>query len=277
LLSNSHTFAFDANAGSNSQLSRKDGTRDVLSNMGVFLGYRAGFSDPLQRIQLTDATVTGAPNSTGFGFNEGQITFAPVTFNDTGGDVTLQAVMDFALIDTSTDEAFLRYDLQISGTGFTNQNSGITQSFVGFDFEGTGSDVRETGSEVTGLGSGATDAQIGVAGLGSGTQSLFADGSFGAVNNINQIDVYDATLGILGANPEDRFNSVSESLALGPDLAVGFFSTFASTNSDFTETTTGAVGIRSTQLNAAIPEPTSLALAAIGFGMVVCRRKRRTV
>lgn len=279
LLSNDHKFAFDPNAGVNGQLSRKDDTRDVLGNMAVFLGYKTDNFANVQTIQLTDGTVTGAPNTTGFGFNEGQITFAPVMFNDAGGDVTLQAVMDFELIDTVAGggEAFLKYDLQITGTGFTGQNSGITQSFVGFDFEGTGTDVRETGSVVAGLGTGATDAQIGILGPGAGTKSLFADGSFPPATNIDQIDIYDATAGILGANPAERFDGMSTAIAAGPNLAVGFFSTFNTTSVDFTENTLGAVGIRSTALTAAIPEPTSLALAAIGFGMVVSRRKRRAV
>lgn len=277
LLSNDHKFAFDPNGGVNGQLSRKDDSRDVLGNMAVYLGYKTDNFAAVQTIQLTNGTVTGAPNTTGFGFNEGQITFAPVMFTDTGGNVTLQAVMDFELIDTSVggDEAYLKYDLQITGTGITGLNSGIAQSFVGFDFEGNGADVREAGSAVAGLGPGASDAQIGVAGIGSGTKSLFADGSFPPATNINQIDIYDATLGFLGATPADRFNGISETLAAGPNMAVGFFSSFNTTSVDFTENTLGAIGIRSTAINAAIPEPTSLALAAIGFGMVVCRRKKR--
>lgn len=277
LLSNDHKFAFDPNGGANGQLSRKDDTRDVLSNMGVFLGYRTNDSDPnVQILQLTDGTVTGTPNTAGFGFNEGQITFSPVVFNDTGGPVTLSAVMDFSLIDVNSDLAYLKYDLQIAGSGFDGVNSGEAQSFVGFDFEGTGSDILESSALVPGLGLDPPSVQIGIAGPGAGTKSLFADSEFPPQNNINRTDVYDSTLGLLGATPADRFNGISETLAAGPNLAVGFYSTFGTTSVDFNEITRGAIGIRSTALsNAAIPEPSSIALAAIGFGMVMGRRKKR--
>ena len=272
LLSPNHSFNFDLDGsnddslvinGNNAALANTNGVSDIA----VFLGYTNGVAGAVQPVQLTNGTVTGTPGTAGFGANQGQVTFDTVTV----AGATLDAVVDFSLVEISATQAQVVYDLAIDGTGIA-ANNGVASSFVSFDFAGDGLDSLESPGVAPGFGPGTADVQLGNQ---TGTTSLFGDFTLES-SQTAAVDVF-ATVGDGPlANPVARFNNSSEQLASGVNLSFGQLSDFGFQDTDFTNlVASGVVGVNAAATSAAIPEPSTLMMAAMGLGMVAFRRRKR--
>jgi hypothetical protein len=274
------SFNFDTDGNNDDSLNVAGG--DGLSDMAIFLGYRQGFGNT-QTIELTGGTA--APGAQA---NTGSVTFDTVGFTPTsGGAITLTPTINFELFDvtgvggaTGFPEGIIRYDMSIVAEGVNATNQGQFTSFVGFDFNGNGQDRDEASPLSSSFG--PADREISDASLsGASSRSLYSD--FTLQNSqTEQIDVYDATTGTT-TDLASRFNSISERIlpgglggGIGPNVGFGALDGLGFANSNATFTTEGVVGFVNVAA-ATIPEPSSLALAAIGFGLVAFRRKRRGV
>jgi hypothetical protein len=276
LLTSNHQFNFDTDGTGTGFVLGTSGTPvsstiapnvNALSDLAVWVGYRPSVSANRELFKLQNPTVVS-----GNGTSAGQLQFQRVFTQPVNGSSVfdhIDVTMDLALAE-SGQQGELRYDLELGGTA-----NGFLEAFVGFDYAGNNADVSGTSIPNTlGFGAGAADRVITAA--VSGNNSLYHYGGPEA----DGVDVYDATTGnpSVGTALDDRFNNSFENFTPGTDLAFGSFYSLGRQNlataaiSDLQRS--GAVGITTAAISATIPEPSSLMMAAIGFGIVGLRRKR---
>jgi len=276
LLTSNHQFNFDTDGAGTGFVLGTSGTPvsstitpnvNALSDFAVWVGYRDSVSGDRELFKLQNPTVVS-----GDGTNAGQLAFQRVftqQFDSNSNRTFIDVTLDLALSE-SGQQGELAYELELDGTA-----DGFLEAFVGFDYAGNGADISSTSIPNTlGFGGGSADRTISAAVASS--NSLYHFGGPEA----DGVDVYDATTGnpSVGTALDSRFNNSFENFTPGTDLAFGSF--YSLGRQDLTTAAlsdlqrSGAVGITTLVATATIPEPSSLMMAAIGFGLVGLRRKR---